>query len=108
MIDTPLLGQRQAAPAPQGMGPSDDAVTLSRHFLPGNGPRIKITERVERGGVFAKEKKANEGADRATMKWISELLHTHYRGHLWAVAADHHQGVGYITIPVLLPRNWGW
>jgi len=106
MLDIPILKPRGPAPAAP---PSryDIPILLRKGLVPGSGPRVQYQLQHQRAGVFAEEGRKNAGADMAITKWVAELLHSHYRGHFWAVATDSHQGVCLITIPTLL-GNWKW
>lgn len=99
-----MIRPRGTAPA---VAPSlyDIPILLKRGLVPGRGPRVEYQFKRERAGVFDEEEQKNAGADQATMKWVAEVLHSHYRGHFFAVHVDSKQGICLITIPVLL-GNW--
>lgn len=83
----------------------DIPILLRTGNVPGSGMRVQYAMQRDRAGTFAEEEEENAAADLATTKWVAELLHAHYRGHFFAVATDSHQGVCWITIPILL-GNW--
>lgn len=109
MFDTPTV--RHRAPAQRrGFYLESDLPIFGGHrrtMLGGPGPRVAIEFKHERAGAFAEEEEKNRLADMATSKWVAEVLHSHYRGHFWAVSTDSKQGVCLITIPILL-GNWKW
>ncbi len=98
---------------PQGQAPAlppsrfDIPIIRNRGLVPGRGPRVEYQFQEGKRGTFLEEAANNREADQTLMKEVSRILHTHYRGHFWAVMVDSHQGVCQITIPILL-GNWGW
>lgn len=83
----------------------DIPILMKRGMVPGRGPKVEYQFMRERSGAFDDEEQANAAADMATTKAVAEILHSHYRGHFWAVATDSKQGCVLITIPILL-GNW--
>lgn len=51
---------------------------------------------------------ANDARDMALAKRIGETLERHYPGHPWMVEVNHDQGVVYLSIPIVMPRNRKW
>ena len=48
----------------------------------------------------------HKAVDMRMAKACWEVLHSHYPGHMWVVAANHHQGVVLVQLPCF--TDWSW